>query len=46
VSDRNPPRHLLLGKSALARFRKRLQEWNEELDRWQAITERADFPDA
>ncbi len=46
VSDMNPPHNLLLGKSALMRFRKRLQEWNAELDRWQTITEGADFPDA
>lgn len=46
VSDPNPPKHLLLGRSALTRFRKRLAEWNEELDRWQATTEGADFPDA
>lgn len=46
VSDPNPPRHLLLGKIALGRFRKRLDDWNEELNRWQAITEGADFPEA
>ncbi|HEX5283166.1 MAG TPA: oxidoreductase [Bryocella sp.] len=46
VSDRNPPKHLLLGKTALTRFRKRLQDWNAELDRWQTLTEGADFPDA
>ncbi len=45
VSDMNPPRHLLLGKIALTRFRKRLQQWNEELDQWQATTEGADFPE-
>jgi NAD(P)-dependent dehydrogenase (short-subunit alcohol dehydrogenase family) len=44
VSDMQPPKHLLLGKVALSRFRKRLQEWNEELDRWEATTEGADFP--
>ena len=46
VSDPNPPKHLLLGKIALSRFRKRLEDWNAELDRWQAITEGADFPAA
>jgi len=46
VSDPNPPRHLLLGKAALRRFRARLEEWNEELNRWQATTEGADFPEA
>lgn len=44
ASDPNPPKHLLLGKIALTRFRKRLADWNEELDRWQATTEGADFP--
>ena len=46
VSDPNPPKHLLLGKLALTRFRKRMEEWNEELNRWQATTEGADFPGA
>jgi len=44
VSDPNPPKHLLLGKIALTRFRKRLDDWKTELDRWQATTEGADFP--
>jgi NAD(P)-dependent dehydrogenase (short-subunit alcohol dehydrogenase family) len=44
VSDPNPPSHLLLGKIALQRFRKRLQEWQAELDRWQETTEGADYP--
>ena len=44
VSDPNPPAHLLLGKIALSRFRKRLDDWKAELDRWQATTEGADFP--
>ena len=46
VSDPNPPKHLLLGKIALTRFRKRLEDWDEELNRWQAMTEGADFPNA
>jgi NAD(P)-dependent dehydrogenase (short-subunit alcohol dehydrogenase family) len=45
VSDPNPPKHLLLGKLALTRFRKRLEEWNAELNRWQETTEGADFPE-
>src|SRR5580704_1513879 len=44
VSDPNPPKHLLLGKIALTRFRKRLEDWKTELDSWQATTEGADFP--
>ena len=46
VSDPNPPKHLLLGKLAMTRFRKRLEDWNAELDRWQETTLGADFPDA
>lgn len=46
VSDPNPPKHLLLGKIALTRFRKRLQDWNAELGQWETTTEGADFPDA
>src|SRR5215469_5294021 len=46
VSDLNPPKHLLLGRTALTRFRKRLEDWNDELDRWQTTTEDADFPEA
>jgi NAD(P)-dependent dehydrogenase (short-subunit alcohol dehydrogenase family) len=44
VSDPNPPKHLLLGRSALTRFRKRLEDWNAELDRWAATSEGADYP--
>jgi hypothetical protein len=36
---------LLLGKLALTRFRKRLEDWKVELDRWEATTVGADFPD-
>jgi NAD(P)-dependent dehydrogenase (short-subunit alcohol dehydrogenase family) len=45
VSSPLPPKHLLLGKIALERFRTRLEQWSEELDRWQETTEGADFPD-
>ena len=45
VSDPNPPKHLLLGKLAMTRFRKRLEDWTEELNRWQEITLGADFPE-
>jgi NAD(P)-dependent dehydrogenase (short-subunit alcohol dehydrogenase family) len=44
VSAPQPPRHLLLGKLALTRFRKHLEEWNAELDKWQETTLGADFP--
>lgn len=45
VSDPNPPKHLLLGRIAMTRFRKRLEDWTAELDRWQETTLGADFPD-
>jgi NADP-dependent 3-hydroxy acid dehydrogenase YdfG len=45
VSDPNPPQNLLLGKIALTRFRKRLEDWKTELDRWEATTLGADFPE-
>ena len=44
VSDPNPPKHLLLGRLALTRFRKRLDDWKAELDRWEPTTVGADFP--
>lgn len=44
VSDPNPPKHLLLGKIALTRFRKRLEDWKAELDRWEQTTVGADYP--
>ena len=45
VSAPKPPRHLLLGKIALKRFRARLEEWTRELDQWEETTTGADFPD-
>ena len=44
VDSPEPPLHLVLGKTALARFREHLANWIEELDRWQATTVGADFP--
>ncbi len=46
ISAEKPPKHLLLGKIALGRFRTHLQEWNEELDQWADLTNGADFPDS
>lgn len=46
ISAPNPPRHLLLGKLAVKRFRDHLQAWGEELDRWTDVSEGADFPDS
>lgn len=45
VSAPEPPRHLLLGKIALKRWRARLEQWNSELDRWEETTVGADFPE-
>ncbi|HEX4155759.1 MAG TPA: oxidoreductase [Acidobacteriaceae bacterium] len=45
VSDPHPPRHLLLGRIALTRLRKHLEEWNAELNKWQETTVNADFPE-
>lgn len=38
-----PPLHLLLGKSALKRFRTRLGQWQENLNAWETVTTGADF---
>ena len=45
VSAPEPPKHLLLGALALNRFRNRLDTWKAELDRWEATTIGADFPE-
>lgn len=45
LNSPEPPKHLLLGKIALTRFRKHLAEWPQELDKWQDVTNGADFPE-
>ena len=45
VTSPQPPRHLLLGKIALKRWRARLAQWSQELDAWEATTVGADFPE-
>lgn len=45
ISAPEPPRHLLLGKLALQRFRDHLTQWNKGLDRWEDVSNGADFPD-
>ncbi len=45
VSAPEPPRHLLLGKIALTRFRARLEQWTKDLDAWEETTVGADFAD-
>ena len=44
VNAPQPPKHLLLGKIALQRFRTRLEQWTKELDAWESTTTAADFP--
>ena len=46
VDADKPPRHLLLGNAAITRFRKRLEDWTDELSAWESITTGADFSDA
>lgn len=38
------PRHLLLGKLALERFRDKLQRFQAEMQQWESVTLGADFP--
>ena len=45
VEAPEPPKHLLLGKLALTRFRKRLEDWTSELAAWESTTLGADFPE-
>ena len=46
VSSPEPPKHLLLGKIALQRYRARLEQWTADLDRWQRTTVESDYPSA
>ncbi len=45
VSAPKPPKHLLLGKIALKRWKTRLAEWETELSEWESTTVGADFPE-
>ncbi len=45
VDSPEPPVHLILGKSALKRFREKLVNWGTEMDRWEEVTAGADFPE-
>lgn len=44
VDSPQPPLHLLLGKSALTRFRDKLSLWQKEIAAWEDVTLGADFP--
>ncbi len=46
ISAPQPPKHLLLGRLALQRYRDHLQQWSESLDKWQDLTNGADFPES
>jgi len=45
VSAPNPPKHLLLGKFALGRFRGKIDAMQKEIAEWEATTIGADFPE-
>jgi NAD(P)-dependent dehydrogenase (short-subunit alcohol dehydrogenase family) len=45
VESPNPPLHLLLGRSALQRFRGKLDSWQKEIAEWEQVTAGADFPE-
>jgi NAD(P)-dependent dehydrogenase (short-subunit alcohol dehydrogenase family) len=45
VSAPNPPKHLLLGKFALNRFRGKLDAMQKEIAEWESTTIGADFPE-
>lgn len=45
VEAKEPPLHLLLGKSALSRFRSHLEQRQREIAAWEQVTVDADFAD-
>ena len=45
MNSPEPPKHLLLGKLALSRYRTYLETQTAELNKWQNLTNGADFPD-
>jgi len=45
VSAPNPPKHLLLGKFALNRFRGKIDAMQKEISEWESTTIGADFPE-
>jgi NAD(P)-dependent dehydrogenase (short-subunit alcohol dehydrogenase family) len=44
ASAEKPPRHLLLGKLALDRFRGKMKSFEAEIEQWEETTLGADFP--
>jgi NAD(P)-dependent dehydrogenase (short-subunit alcohol dehydrogenase family) len=45
VDAPEPPVHLILGKSALSRFRDKMALWQKEIAAWETVTKGADFPE-
>jgi NAD(P)-dependent dehydrogenase (short-subunit alcohol dehydrogenase family) len=45
VESPDPPLHLLLGRSAMQRFRGKLDSWQREIAAWEQVTVGADFPE-
>src|SRR5216684_237539 len=45
ANSAKPPLHLILGRIALTRFRKKLSDWHEEIAEWESVTTGADFPE-
>lgn len=43
VESTNPPRHLVLGKIALDRFRAKIKSFEDEMSTWEDVTLGADF---
>jgi len=45
VNSPKPPVHLVLGKMALTRFRAKLDQFQQEMKDWEAVTVATDFPE-
>ena len=41
----DPPLHLLLGQAAFNRMRGKLEQWREEMAKYESVTLGADFPE-
>ena len=44
VNSPKPPVHLLLGKTALTRYRAKLEQLQQEMNQWEAVTLDTDYP--
>ena len=45
VESPNPPLHLILGAVAYNRFKGKLDQWREEMAKYESVTLGADFPE-